>query len=149
MESCNLDWFWTRKRGKSGNARAAWQGTCGGARRSSACIFPWQFVFDQYALDGFRRSGFRDAVNVWVGNFPAKIVLLAAQFHMLFQENRAATIPHKRPAGYQQNIADAVLHRDVSTQEIRVRRHLAMSFSGGKRGVNSTEGLLPEKMWKT
>jgi len=68
---------------------------------------------------------------------------------MLFQENRAAAISNERSAGYQKNVADAVLYRHLSAQKIRVWRHLPVSFGGRKPGVNSTEGLLPEKMWKT
>src|SRR5713101_3255758 len=59
---------------------------------------------------------FFDAHQILIGNFPAKMPVLAALLEVLFKEDGAAGIGDKGAGGGQKNIASAILHFNPAPQ---------------------------------
>src|SRR6266581_3737171 len=59
---------------------------------------------------------FFDAHQILIGNFPAKMPVLAALLEVLFKEDGATGIGDKRAGGGQKNIASAILHLNPAPQ---------------------------------
>lgn len=77
-----------------------------------------------------RLGGFLDAMDVLVGNFPAEVTAFAALFNVLLKENGASGIGGKKARGRQEDIAHTILHGDLATQKLRIRRHSSESVGG-------------------
>jgi hypothetical protein len=90
-----------------------------------------------------------DADNILIGDFPAKLFLLPTLFEMFFEEDGTAGIGDKSARRGQKDIAGAVLHLDPAPEKGGIAGHTVASVGRGGRGVNSTEGLLLTKVWKT
>ena len=59
---------------------------------------------------------FFDAHQILIGNFPAKMPVLAALLEVLFKENGATGIGDKGAGGGQKDIAGAILHLNPAPQ---------------------------------
>jgi hypothetical protein len=92
---------------------------------------------------------FLDADNILIRNLPTKLLLLAMLFEMLFEENGAAGIGRKSARRGQKDIAGAILHLDPAPEKGRIAGHTSFSVKGVGNGVNSTEGLVRGRVWKS
>jgi len=75
-----------------------------------------------------------DAMNVLVGDLPAKVTFLTALLHVLFEEDRAPRIRRESAGSRQKNISDTILYGDFAAQKLSKRRHFREFARGAQEG---------------
>ena len=93
------------------------------------------------------RFRFLQTNNALVGNFPAKVFLLAALFVMLFEEDGASGICDERAGGWKADVSGAVLNIHSTAKKGRVTCHVT-SVQTDSSMVNSTNDFLRRILWK-
>ena len=93
------------------------------------------------------RFRFLQTNNALVGNFPAKVFLLAALLVMLFEEDGASGICDERAGGWKADVSGAVLNIHSTAKKGRVTCHVA-SVQTDSSMVNSTNDFMRRILWK-
>jgi hypothetical protein len=139
--------------------RGCTTGSAGGG--GVAKVFGWSWLRGSVRGRGRFSSGrggigrcavsvqFLDADNILIGNLPSELLLLPTLFEMLFEEDGAAGIGDKGARSGQKDITGAVLHLDPAPEKGRIAGHTGFSVKGVGNGVNSTEGLVRGRVWKS
>jgi hypothetical protein len=103
----------SRGRGSSGASRFLT-----GIRRGWYLRSAWPFRRSWNCINRGAGIGlFFNAHQALIGDFPAKVLVLAALLEILFQENGPARVRYKHAGSGQQDITGAVLHHHTTTQK--------------------------------
>jgi hypothetical protein len=135
---------WTESGGLGtvGKWQDAW-GASGGSRGSGAARFVLGFRGNGRFLRRFSGGGswggvYRgsrigllfNADQILIRDFPAEVLVLAALFELLFEEDGTTGIGDEYAGGRQKDIAGAILHLHPAPEKRRVASHPVLSFGG-------------------
>jgi hypothetical protein len=123
--------------GKWNEARGAAGGSAGRRTQWLIAGFGWRGSFGWSCRSSCSCSCARrcagigflfDAHQALIRDFPAEVLVLAALFELLFEEDRTAGIGDESAGGRQKDIAGAILHLNPAPEKGGVASHTVLSF---------------------